>query len=81
MIHPAQAGRLVNEITSVADMPSNLPIVERSPDPWDDFLLALCEVGEADLLVTGDKKGLLALKRHGRTKIITPADFAKLLKL
>ena len=35
--------------------------MERSPDPTDDFLLALSEAGKADYLVTGDKSGLLAL--------------------
>ena len=37
-----------------------LPRVERSPDPTDDFLLALSEAGKADYLVTGDKSGLLS---------------------
>ena len=38
-----------------------LPIVVRSPDPTDDFLLAAAEAGGADYLVTGDKSGLLSL--------------------
>jgi len=38
-----------------------LPRVEHSPDPTDDFLLALSEGGKADYLVTGDKSGLLVL--------------------
>ena len=33
---------------------------------WDNYLLAMAQVGEADYLVTGDKADLLSLQRHGR---------------
>jgi len=56
-----------------------LPRMERSPDPTDDFLLALSEAGKADYLVTGNKGGLLALARHRATRIISARDFAALL--
>jgi predicted nucleic acid-binding protein len=55
-----------------------LPRMERSPDPTDDFLLALSEAGKADYLVTGDKSGLLALGRHKATRINSAKDFAVL---
>jgi predicted nucleic acid-binding protein len=55
-----------------------LPHVERSPDPADDFLLALSEAGSADYLVTGDKTGLLILGRHKRTRIVSARAFAAL---
>jgi putative PIN family toxin of toxin-antitoxin system len=35
--------------------------VEASPDPNDNFILALAKDGEADYIVTGDKRGLLDL--------------------
>lgn len=73
LLRPAEAGRLVNQIMLVATMPDKLPPVQRSRDPRDDFLLALCEAGQADWLVTGDKDDLLALARHGRTQIIPAA--------
>jgi putative PIN family toxin of toxin-antitoxin system len=63
-IKPYQAGRLINQIRELAEVVTSLPRVERSPDPTDDFLLALCEAGKADYLVTGDKSGLLALCLH-----------------
>lgn len=77
LIRPFEAGRLVNQIAVIADMPARLTPVERSRDPRDDFLLALCEAGKADRLVTGDKDDLLALARHGETAIMTAADFAR----
>jgi hypothetical protein len=52
--------------------------VIRSPDPTDDFLLAMSEAGKADYLVTGDKGGLLALDCHKATRIISASDFAAL---
>jgi putative PIN family toxin of toxin-antitoxin system len=76
-IRPAEAGRLVNQIALVADLPDSLPHVRRSPDPRDDFLLALCEAGAVDRLVTGDKAGWLALERHGPTRIVTAATLAE----
>jgi len=52
--------------------------VRRSPDPGDNFLLALSEAGNADYLVTGDKSGLLGLVAHKSTRIITARNFAAL---
>lgn len=76
LIHPAEAGRLVNELALLAEMPLRLPDIARSSDPEDDFLLAVCEAGRADRLVTGDKADLLALRRHGPTLIVTAAELA-----
>jgi len=78
-IQPHKAGRLVNQIRKLAELVKTLPTVKRSPDPEDDFLLALCEAGEADYLVTGDKSGLLSLKRHRVTRIVTATEFVALL--
>lgn len=50
-----------------------------SSDPHDDFLLALAEAASADYLVTGDKSGLLALRKHRRTRIVTARRFSKML--
>jgi len=77
-IKPYKAGRLVNQLKELAETIGPLPRVERSPDPTDDFLLALSEAGKADYLVTGDKSGLLALTRHQATRIVSARDFAAL---
>jgi putative PIN family toxin of toxin-antitoxin system len=79
LVKPHQAGRLVNLIKRLAEDVSTLPSVERSPDPEDDYLLALAEAGKADYLVTGDKSGLLALASHQGTRIISARDFAALI--
>jgi putative PIN family toxin of toxin-antitoxin system len=74
-----EAGRLINALRRFAVFVGPLPVVVRSPDPDDDFLLALAEAGNADYLVTGDKAGLLPLRTHRATRIITARDFAKLI--
>ncbi len=79
LLKPHQAGRLVNQVKKLAEDIAPLPRVERSPDPTDDFLLALSEGGEANYLVTGDKSGLLALDRHKATRIVSAREFAALL--
>jgi putative PIN family toxin of toxin-antitoxin system len=81
LVRASAAGRLVNQIRLLADMPDALPPLSLSPDPRDDFLLALCDAGAVDRLVTGDKAGLLALGRHGRADIVTAARLAEELGL
>ncbi|SRR5258708_23526967 len=77
-IKPYKAGSLVKELKELAENVERLPRVRRSPDPTDDFLLALSEAGKADYLVTGDKSGLLALKHHKGTRIVSARVFAAL---
>jgi predicted nucleic acid-binding protein len=69
----------VKPYKELAENVGSLPRVVRSPDPNDDFLLALSEAGKADYLVTGDKSGLLLLDRHKTTRILAAGDFAALL--
>ncbi len=78
LLHPALAGRLVNRLRDVATVVENLPIVDRSNDPDDNYLLAIAEAGGAQFLVTGDKP-LLGLKRHKSTRIVAPAALLELL--
>jgi putative PIN family toxin of toxin-antitoxin system len=74
-----EAGRLINTMRRFAVFAGPLTDVVRSPDPDDDFLLALAEVGNADYLVTGDKAGLLSLRTHRGTRIVTARDFVQLI--
>lgn len=70
-IESAIAGGLVNDLRHFAELLTELPNVEASDDPADNFLLAMAEAGRADYLATGDKRDVLALKRHGATRIVT----------
>lgn len=62
---------MVNDIRSLGIMVGKLPVVDISPDPYDNFLLTMAEAARADLLVTGDKRGLLNLGSHRNTRIVT----------
>lgn len=72
---PALAGRLINDIRDLALLLTALPVVTASPDPYDNYLLAMAAAGSADFLVTGDKRDLLALRLFEGTKILTVRDF------
>lgn len=60
-----------NELRRLAMFIEKLPVVDASRDPADNFLLAMAQAGEADVLVTGDKHDLLSLGSFRRTRILT----------
>lgn len=61
--------------------PGESPIpADVARDMTDTKFLALAEESGADYLVTNDRRHLLRLKRHGRTKIVTPAQFLRELR-
>ena len=70
-IHPAEAGRRVNDLRRLATVLEQLLTVEVSPDPYDNFLPAMVQVGQADMRLTGEKRGLLAFSHHHGTRILT----------
>ena len=72
-------GDLINALGKTALIEAAWVAVELS-DPEDAFLLGMAETGNADYLITGDKRaGLLALKTYGRTQIITPSEFTAVI--
>ena len=80
-IHPAEAGRLVNDLRRLATLIERLPTIDVSPDPYDNFLLAMAQAGQADVLVTGDKRDLLALSCHQGTHILTAREALGFLRV
>ena len=79
LITPSHAGRFIKDLYRFGTVLTELPFVDRSSDPNDNFLLAMAESGRADYLVTGDKRGVLALNQHGMTRIVTATDMHKIL--
>lgn len=73
-----RVGTMVNNMQRaivLAQLPP-LPDGIEANDPNDAFLLAMALGGEADYLVTGDRRaGLLQRGSMGRTRIVTPAIF------
>jgi putative PIN family toxin of toxin-antitoxin system len=78
-IIPSTVGRLIRDLRKLAEVLTRLPEVDRSPDPADNFLLAMAEAGAADYLVSGDRRGVLDLGTHGVTQIIKAREFLTVL--
>jgi putative PIN family toxin of toxin-antitoxin system len=73
-----RVGTMINNIQRAIVLNTLPPLPDRidADDPNDAFLLAMSVAGEADYLVTGDRRaGLLQLGNVGRTRIVTPATF------
>jgi putative PIN family toxin of toxin-antitoxin system len=71
-------GTMVNNMhrAIVLDVLPQLPDGIEANDPNDVFLLAMAMAGEADYLVTGDRRsGLLQRGSVGRTRIVIPVTF------
>ena len=78
-ILPTHVGRFINDLCEFAEVLSKLPPTDRSRDPGDNFLLAMAEASGAEYLVTGDKRDLLVLNTHGRTKIVSARQLLAVL--
>lgn len=79
-LRPAVAGRLINQLRDRAILLVELPRVDVSPDPFDNYLLAIAQAGRADLLVTGDKRDLLALGSYSGAAIVSAREAADRLR-
>lgn len=75
VLQPAKMGTMLNNLQR-ARVLEKLTITLEADDPDDAFLLAMAVQGEADYLVTGDRRaGLLQRGSIERTRIVTPAAF------
>jgi len=79
-LRPTEAGNLVNGLKRHATVLTALPDVDLSRDPQDNPVIAMAISSKADYLVTGDRRGLLSLKRVGVTRIVTARDFLVIVK-
>lgn len=79
LLTPAHAGRFINDLRRFSTVLQKLPIVDRSRDPNDNYLLAMVEAGDAHYLVTGDKRDVLAFKQHGNAHIVTAREMLRVL--
>ena len=70
---------MIRDLRKLAEVLTRLPTVERSADPADNFLLAMAEAGNANYLVSGDRRGVLALRTHGITQILRAREFLDVL--
>jgi len=69
-----EAAAIVENIGARAVVLRELPVVDLSSDPDDNPILATAIAGKADLLVTGDKKHLLALRVVEGIPVVTARE-------
>ena len=73
---PADIRLFLDETSDLCRMiPFDPTEVEFPADPADAKILACAVAGKADVIVTGDKKHLLPLKRYRGIPIVSPAGF------
>lgn len=78
ILQPHRVGEMVNNLQRATVLDRLASDIE-ADDPNDAFLLAMALAGDADYLVTGDRRaGLLQRGHFGRTRIVTPGIFCAL---
>jgi len=74
-----EAAAIVENIGTRAVILDELPNVSHSPDPMDNQILATAIAGGVDLIVSGDKKHMLALREVDGIPIVTARKALELL--
>ena len=74
-----EADAIVENIATRALIITELPVVNVSPDPKDNPILASAIVGRAELIVSGDKKHMLDLGEVEGIPIVTARKALELM--
>ena len=74
LVDADEANALVESIAARAVVLDILPEVDISPDPADNPILATAIAGNADFIVSGDKKHVLSLGEIRGIPIVTARD-------
>ena len=75
LLQPNRVGTMINNLPRAVVLDRLSSNVE-ADNPDDAFLVAMAIAGDADYLVTGDRRaGLLQKGNLGRTRVLTPANF------
>lgn len=76
-----EAAAIVGNLDTRAVILRDPPPVELSPDPKDNPILAAAIAGKAALIVSGDKRHMLALGKTAGIPIVTARDALDRLKV
>lgn len=80
IISPSSTQKLLNTIDVEAVIIDKIPSINISPDPKDNMILATAIAGNANLIVTGDKRHLLSLKVVKGIPIVNAREALDILK-
>ena len=75
-IHTDEAVAIVENIDEYALVLTDAPVVDISPDPNDNPILAAAIAGKVDLIVSGDKKHMVALREVQGIPVLTAREAA-----
>ena len=75
-----EAEDLIRNLEAVGEVVTDLPDVNVSTDPDDNLILAAAVAGRADMIVSGDRKHMLALGAVEGIPIITARDAVRQLR-
>ncbi len=81
LISPAQARDFVENVDALAIVAVDLPTLDVSPDQDDNVILATAVAGDAEAVVSGDKRDVLALGGVEGIPIITAREAVERLGL
>lgn len=75
VLQPSRVGTMINNLQHAIIL-EHLNVKAEADDPNDAFLISMSIAGNADYLVTGDRRaGLLQQENIKRTRILTPTAF------
>jgi uncharacterized protein len=77
----SEVGTLVNALRSKALVVEDLPNLDVSPDPDDNPIIATAIAGEAQYLVSRDKRDVLDLQAVAGVRILTIREFVELFEI
>ena len=75
-----EAEDLIRNLEAVGEVVTDLPDVNVSTDPDDNLILAAAVAGRADMIVSGDRKHMLALGAVEGIPIVTARDAVRQLR-
>ena len=81
LVDADEANAILENLAVRALVLNDLPAVDLSPDPSDNPILAAAIAGNADFVVSGDKKHVLSLGEVDGIPIVTARDALKGLSL
>ena len=79
--HPAEIREFFDNIDSKAIIVADIPEVELSPDPNDNPILGTAIAGHADLIVSGDKSDVVALRQAAGIPILIAREALSRLRI
>lgn len=79
-VDAAEASVIVHDMGTRALVLDEIPVVNLSPDPKDNPILATAIAGKVDLIISGDKKHILLLKDVEGIPVVTAREALERLR-